>query len=150
MAEIEVTLKMVEDLDIKASRLVGIANDPFYEELSKVYRLDAMQCLLWLDMVHVLNSLMDECDYQDACFSQEDLGARVRKIVKGQKDKFPVLCEVLEENSFLDDDLQLSNLVQKMAEDIYLVYDGIQDDLKNILASQEEIDKMVDKGRGKK
>lgn len=144
MAEFSLTLEAVQDLDIKSARLTGITNDPIYKELVGIYKLDLAQCFLWLDVTHLFDQLMDAYDYEDLKISEEEFAAAVQKILQEKQKKFPFLWELLNHHNLLQTPSRLTVVLKEMSEDIQMVYKDIQEDLKEILASQDEISRLVD------
>lgn len=160
MSQFVLTMEIVQELDIQSGRLVGVINDPAYEGIVKAYQLDLAQCFLWLDVVRILNYIMHIYNYEDVAIDNEQLGLTTKKIVETKRDKFPFFVELMkEENIFdrttqegtlmkeeniFDSKIKIGTVIREIMEDIHNVYHLVDKEMKEILASQEEISRMVD------
>jgi hypothetical protein len=160
MSQFALTMEMVQELDIQSGRLAGIINDASYEDIVKTYQLDLSQCFLWLDVVRILNYIIHVYNYEDTYLSTEKLGVTAKKIIVTKPDKFPFFLQLLkEENIFdgnarmgtlmkeeniFDSDTKIGTVIHEIVEDIHNVYQLVDKEMKEILASQEEINRLVD------
>lgn len=144
MSKISLTMDIVQELDVKGGRLLAIIKDRTYRDLIAEYELDLTQSLLWYDVVQVINAIMDIYEYEDIEISRECLGKVVKKILQQKDAKFPFLKAMVDQT---DDDEYVGTIVWEMVEDLENIYDSIQKDMKKILTTQRDIDRIVEENQ---
>lgn len=138
------TIDSLHQLDIQVGRMIGLLKDPKYTKLMKEYELDSAQCDLWWEVVQLLTLIMDKYDYEDLVLDNHDLGLETKKIL-AESEKFIYLGQLLEQYDILHSNLAVGKIVEETMEDIGIIYRSVAKELASILASQKEIQKIVDK-----
>ena len=142
--DFELTVELLQDLDIKVARLTGLLKEPQYYNLLSAYELDTMQCVLWMEVSQVLAYILDANEYEDIVFYEDQLGLEVKKMLAAKPDKFEYIKQLLIQYDILHLNAQVGRIIKESVEDIEIIYTSIHRELKSIMASQDDIRKMVE------
>lgn len=142
--EVNLSLELVQDLDIRIGRLVGLIKNPSYTTLVEEYELDTVQCLLWWDMAQMLSYVLAADNYEEAQYSYSLLGEQAKLVMAEVEDKFYHLKQLLLQYEILNNNEEVGKILAESLEDIRVIYDDIEGELDEILSSQEDIERLVD------
>ncbi len=141
---IAITLELANNIDIQVSQMTGLLRDPQYAQVLQSYDLDANQCLLWWEISQLLSDILAQYDYEDVELKNAALGLEVKKLLAENPKKFTYIAHLLNQYKILHHNPSIGRVIQETIEDIGNVYRSISQELQKILASQKEIQAMVE------
>lgn len=143
------TPELAENLNIHVSQITGLLQDSRYRPFLEQYQIDADQCMLWWEVSRMIEAILGQHDYEDLDLRMEQVGLEVKQILADNPRKYPYITQLLIQYNILHDNSQVGQIVWETTEDIQIIYDSLSKVLKQVFASQQQIQEMVqDHGYG--
>ncbi len=141
---LSLTLDLANTLDIQVSQMTGLLQDPRYEQIVQEYELDTNQCQLWWEISQILSEILANHEYDDLELSHFKFGLEIKRVLAAHPDKYSYVKQLLEQYGILHHNAYIGKVIIETMEDIQMIYNSIAKELQKLMASQTEIQDIVD------